>query len=260
MEVSIDFTKSAQENANSYYQNAKKYHKKSEGAAKAIVQMEGKLNLIESKPEPEAEKTKTMHLQKREWYEKFHWFFTSRGLLTIGGRDAQQNELLNSKYFEEKDLFFHADIFGASVVILKDGVAATEEEKAEVAAFAASYSSAWKKMLVSVDVYAMRRDQISKSTNKGSLGQGSFLMKGEREWYRNVPLGIAMYIKDGKLNTVPLKTAERQKPSDAKAVILRQGSMIKSDAAKSISRMLGYENTDDIIQQMPAGTFEISLA
>ncbi|EET90378.1 MAG: NFACT RNA binding domain-containing protein [Candidatus Micrarchaeales archaeon] len=260
MEVSIDFTKSAQENANSYYQNAKKYHKKSEGAAKAMTQMEEKLNSIESEHVQQAAKTKTLHLQKKEWYEKFHWFFTSHGSLAIGGRDAQQNELLNSKHFDENDLFFHADIFGASVVILKGGAGADKEEKAEVAAFAASYSSAWKKMLVSVDVYAMRRDQISKSTNKGSLGQGSFLMKGEREWYRNTPLGIAMYVMDGKLHTVPLKTAERQKPSGAKLVMIRLGSMIKSDAAKSISKMLGYENTDDIIQQMPAGTFEISMA
>ena len=43
MEIEIDFTKSAQENANDYYKKSKKLALKKEGAEKAIKDLEKKL-------------------------------------------------------------------------------------------------------------------------------------------------------------------------------------------------------------------------
>ncbi len=37
----------------------------------------------------------------------------------LGGRDASQNEELVKKYMGGQDLFVHADVHGASVVIVK---------------------------------------------------------------------------------------------------------------------------------------------
>jgi hypothetical protein len=166
--------------------------------------------------------------------------------------------MLNSKYFTDADLFFHADIFGAGVFILKDGASASKPIRDEVAHFAACYSSAWKQGLRVIDVYSMRREQVTKSSQKGSLGTGSFLLKGEREWYRNSPLELMFYLdKSGSLNIVPRITFERTRPDCAYAVAL-QGRDKKSDAAKKIAKLLGYKDLDHIVRELPAGDFSIS--
>lgn len=255
MEVEVDYTLSAQENANAYYTKAKKLMLKREGAKRAIKNLEKRL--AEAERSPKIEEHKIVKIEKREWYEKFHWFFASDGSLAIGGRDARQNELVNSRYFEDRDLFFHADIFGGSVVVLKDGANSGGDIREEVAQFAACYSRAWEQMLHSIDVYAMRREQVGKETGKGSLGTGSFSLKGEREWHKNMALDLVMFTRDGRLNAVPYLTFDKLRASFPKYCMVRQGNDKKSDAAKKISAHLGYADLDYIIQQLPAGTFRI---
>ncbi|MEM3883650.1 MAG: NFACT RNA binding domain-containing protein [Methanothrix sp.] len=255
MEVKIDFTKSAQDNANDYYVRSKRLAHKAEGAKRSIEELEKRLK-AENESFKERSKPAVKKVRKREWYERFHWFNTDEGLLAIWGRDAKQNEKLNSDYFEEGDLFFHADIFGASVVILKNGSSAAQKAKEEAAQFAASYSSAWDNMQRSVDVYCMKREQVSKATSKGSIGTGSFLLSGEREWFRNTQLGLAAFIDDDKLHVVPEKAIARLKPK--KYVVISQGKEKKSDAAKKIAHMLDdYDDLDYIMQQIPAGPFSV---
>ena len=53
------------------------------------------------------------------WFEKFHWFISSDGYLVVGGRDAQQNEILVKRFMTQHDIFVHADIHGAPCVIIK---------------------------------------------------------------------------------------------------------------------------------------------
>ena len=257
VEIEIDYTKSAYENAGFYYDRAKKLGQKQKGAEKSIKNLRAQLDEAREKSERKKE-VKVSVILKKEWYEKFHWIRTSNGMIAIGGRDAAQNEMLNSKYFAEADLFFHADIFGASVFILKDGASAPKPVRDEVANFAACYSSAWKQGLRNIDVYSMRREQVTKSSQKGSLGTGSFLLKGEREWYRNCPLELMFYAdKSGILNMVPRITFERTRPDCAYAVAL-QGRDKKSDAAKKISKLISYKDLDHIVRDLPAGDFSIS--
>ncbi len=256
MEIEIDFTKSAQDNANDYYKRSKKLILKKEGAEKAVKELQDKLSEAKANAtkQPERRIIKTM---KKEWYEVFHWFYTSNNMLAIGGRDAHQNELLNSKHFEEKDLFIHADIFGASVVILKNGTTATREVRSEVAEFAACYSSAWKEGLRTVDVYAMERKQVSKSSSKGSLGTGSFLLSGERDWYRSMQLKLIMFIRGDRLITVPEATFSKIKEEGMRYAKVSQGNFKKSDAAKKIMAKLEYNDIDTIMRQLPVGSFRI---
>lgn len=256
MEIEIDFTKSAQENANDYYKKSKKLAQKKIGAEKAIKELEVRLSeeRANAKKEPERRIIKTV---KKEWYEKFHWFYTSNNMLAIGGRDAHQNEMINSKHFDEKDLFFHADIFGASVVVLKDGTTIGREIREQVAEFAACYSSAWKEGLRTTDVYAMKRDQVSKSSSRGSLGTGSFLLSGERDWYRSVQLSLIMFVKDDRLYTVPKTTFEKMQNENITHVKVSQGNFKKSDAAKKVATKLNYPDIDTVMRQLPAGNFRI---
>ena len=183
MEIEIDFTKSAQQNAEDYFEKSKKSKRKASGAEKAVSDLQAALEKVQ---ETEVLKKPFKEIEKKEWYEKFNWFFTSEDSLAIGGRSADQNEELYSKYFEKNDLFFHSDIFGASVVILKNGISAAPEALEEAAQFAGCFSSAWENLQTTVDVYSLRKEQVSKSRNEGSISKGSFILSGERGWYKNM--------------------------------------------------------------------------
>lgn len=54
------------------------------------------------------------------WFEKFYWFVSSENYLVISGRDQQQNELIVKRYMRPSDVYVHADIHGASSVIVKN--------------------------------------------------------------------------------------------------------------------------------------------
>ena len=256
MEVRIDFTKSAQENAEEYFEMSKRAKRKAEGAEKSAAELRGSL----AKAKAVAPERKEMRkLREKKWYEKFNWFFTSNSMLVIGGRSAQQNELINSRFFEQNDMFFHADVFGASVVILKDGAGADRDTWQEVAQFAACHSNAWENGDAAADVYALRREQISKSTGKGSLGTGSFLMKGDREWFRSTTLELYASPTDVEGQTLvviePLLTARKRGISHG--TLLKPGNTKKSDAAKRIAKKFKCNDIDYVMQHLPAGGFSL---
>lgn len=257
MKIEIDFTKSAQDNADYYFKLSKKLKKKAEGAAIAIKDLDAKKSSIEAKPKPVKQIKK---IEERKWYEKFNWFMTSNNMLAIGGRSAAQNELVNSKYFESNDLFFHADIFGASVVILKEGINSSRETREEVAQFAACFSKAWESNMSSANVYSLKREQVSKSKEKGSLGTGSFLLEGEREWFKGMGLELCAFkeTEDGKPAIVPISTCIAL--GVKKYILLKPGNMKKSDAAKTLTRKLNYQDIDYIMQHLPAGSFSLKEA
>jgi predicted ribosome quality control (RQC) complex YloA/Tae2 family protein len=190
---------SIQENAAGYYARAKKAEEKLEGVEKALHKTE---NNIKSLKEQSVERLKTLpklppKRRKRMWYEKFLWFHSSDSLLVIGGRDAATNEILIKKHMEPNDKVFHADIHGAPFVVVKtDGKAPPEETMKEAAQLAASYSRAWKEMLGSADVYWVSPQQISKSPPQGQyLEKGAFIISGQKNYVRNVPLRVAVGIK-----------------------------------------------------------------
>ncbi len=279
MDAELDYTKSAQENANAYFEKSKEAKRKMEGASQAIKKLEKKVEGLEVEKVVSKELIKS---EEREWYEKFYWFFASNGMLVIGGRSAQQNELINSKYFEDKDLFFHANIFGASAVVVKNGVDASDEVKEEAAQFAACFSSAWENNQSAVDVFSVGRSQVSKSENKGYLGTGSFLISGDRAWYRNVKLELYALVSENKIplqnktvkdnaliSSTPLSIVVNSSkfnvvPSEAykragavKGVKLVPGKLKKSDAAKALTKKLGYHDLDYVMQHLPPGEFSL---
>jgi predicted ribosome quality control (RQC) complex YloA/Tae2 family protein len=65
-------------------------------------------------------KARVQHVRKTFWFEKFYWFISSDGYLVIGGRDAQQNEMLFKRYMKKGDIYVHADLHGAPTCIIKN--------------------------------------------------------------------------------------------------------------------------------------------
>ena len=62
------------------------------------------------------EKITSIPARKVFWFEKFNWFITSDNYLVIGGRDAQQNEVIVKRYLRPGDAYLHADVHGGMCV------------------------------------------------------------------------------------------------------------------------------------------------
>ena len=95
-----------------------------EGAKKALTETKKKLELLlkqESKFLEETAVKQANRQKKREWYEKFHWFFSSEGFLCVGGKDATSNEVIIKKHLEKNDLVLHTDMAGSPFLSSRTG-------------------------------------------------------------------------------------------------------------------------------------------
>ncbi|MCX6772491.1 MAG: NFACT RNA binding domain-containing protein [Candidatus Micrarchaeota archaeon] len=253
MKLKLDFRKTAQENASAYYGLAKELASKEAGAKKAIEETKKEMEsagkehelAVSSKVAPKMKRTK-------KWFEKYRWFYTSGEKLVVAGRDAKQNDMLVAKTMTDDDLFFHADIQGAPATILVGGKDATPQEKKEAAQFAASHSSAWKVGAAAVDVYAVKKMQLSKHAQGGFVGSGGFAISGEREWFRETPLGLAVGMQEGIIICLPQVHPGAQKLG----AMLSLGNFEKGQAAKRVAGLL-RANPDEILLALPSGKFSI---
>lgn len=132
--------------------------------------------------------------KRGKWYHKFKWFHSSQGFLVVAGRNATQNENLIKKRTDNNDFVFHADIPGAAFVVIKsEGHEVPEETKKEAAEFSAANSKAWSRGMGNIDVFSVNPEQISKSPPSGQyLPKGSFMINGERTWYRDMELKLSV--------------------------------------------------------------------
>jgi predicted ribosome quality control (RQC) complex YloA/Tae2 family protein len=247
-----------EQNAGRYYDVIKKFRRKKEGALKAMTTTLPK----------KIEQRRDFIPMKKMWYHRFRWFVTSDGIVVLGGRDASQNEELVKRYMGGQDLFVHADVHGASVVIVKGKT----ERMDEVAQFAASYSGAYRSGHFSADVYSVLPGQVSKTPESGEfISRGSFIVRGERTWYRNVPLavGIGLMLEP---HAAVIGGPPAAIQSKTKAYVeLRPGRFEPNDVAKKVLRILkqkvseeeekalkGILNTDHVAAFVPPGGSDIA--
>ena len=63
---------------------------------------------------------KILKARKIHWFEKFFWFISSENYLVLAGHDQQQNEVIVKRHLKPTDVYIHADLHGASSVIIKN--------------------------------------------------------------------------------------------------------------------------------------------
>ncbi len=194
--VNLDIRKTVPQNAQEYYERVKKFSKKSEGAIKAI---ENTRKAMEKKIEAKTAKSrrKLQMSRKKHWYDRFRWFVSSDNFLVVGGRDADTNEEIFKKYIEKRDIVFHTQTPGAPLTVVKTtGEEVPESTLREAAQFAVSYSSLWKEGHFSGDCYWISSEQVTKTPESGEyVRKGAFIIRGERNYFRDVPLGIAVALE-----------------------------------------------------------------
>ncbi len=270
--ITLDIRLSATVNADKIFSRSKQLEKKVKGAKLAIEDTTRKLESLLTKKEEELSLAQTetpLRRRKKQWFEKFRWFRTSKGKLVLGGRDASSNQQLIRKYLETSDLFFHADITGAPVVIVKtDKVELTSEEQKEIAIFAISYSRAWRTGWSMGDVYWVLSDQVSFSAPTGEyLPKGGVMVRGERNYLRNVPLRLAVGLSTqeeipffiaGPEEAILHQTKEivRLIPGDTKISDIAKQLKIhfEKNAPEEIKPYIKAMNIDELITILPPGS------
>ena len=188
-DLQIDFKMPASKNAEQYFARSKEAVRKLEGLKTASKDTEEKIAKMK------AGLTKIsapvmLRAMKKEWYERFRWSYSSQDFLIIGGKDSTQNEVLVKKHMGTRDIFAHADVPGGSVVIIKsEGKDIPLETKSEAVALAVAFSRAWKAGVGVADGYWVNANQVTKTPPSGEyLGKGAFMIYGERNYIRNIPL------------------------------------------------------------------------
>ncbi|MCK5039698.1 MAG: NFACT family protein [Candidatus Aenigmarchaeota archaeon] len=199
---------------------------------------------------------------KKEWYHKFHWFFTSGNILVIGGKTAQQNEEVIKKYAKDKDLVFHCDIAGSPFVVLKTSQVkneATKEDLYEAAVFSAVYSRAWRVGIGAIESYWVEREQVTKKAPSGEfIGTGSFMIYGKKNIIKTV-LEYAVGFVDGRLIFGPAGVIEKM---TSKCVVVVPGDVLKNKLAKEIKEVLAEKlnrEEKEILRQVNVNYIENSL-
>ncbi|CAB49612.1 ribosome rescue protein RqcH [Pyrococcus abyssi] len=263
--IKLYLNRSINDNAELYYEKAKKAKHKLEGAKKAYEELKRKLEQIEKEIEEEEKKIQVKKIEKRKkkWFEKFRWFISSEGFLVIGGKDATTNEIVVRKYMQENDIYCHADIWGAPHVIIKDGQKASERTIFEACQFAVSMSRAWSEGLYSGDAYWVYPEQVKKQAPSGEfLPKGAFMVYGKRNWMHGIPLKLAVgVVKYEGEELVMCGPVDAVKAHTDKYIVIRPGDVKKSELVKRIQKILekwGYKvPEEDIMAVLPPGEGEI---
>jgi hypothetical protein len=132
----------------------------------------------------------------------------------------------------------------------------------ESAQFAVSYSSIWKAGQFSGDCYMVKGNQVTKTPEHGEfLRKGAFVIRGERRYFHDLAVGIAIGIAKGVLIGGPSSAIHL---SADPVVEIEPGQYNADDLAKRIYRLFseGIEDKaylksiasiDQIIQFLPPG-------
>ena len=195
MRVDVDLSLSAYANAESYYSTKKKSGVK---AAKTMEHQAAAVAAAIKKSEQALSKVDTrariQKIRKYHWFEKFAWFISSENFLCIAGKDAQQNELIVKRHLTKHDIYVHADVHGASSVVIKNisDAPIPPSTLQQAATFCVARSSAWKEK-IAVEAFWVYADQVSKTAPTGQyVSTGSFIIRGKKNIMSRMAITMAV--------------------------------------------------------------------
>ena len=248
-EFKIDISKSPEANASDYFDKAKEMERKAKRTRE----------ILNTKPlkKPRRKKIKAENL---EWFENYRWFITSEGEIAIGGKDATTNERAVKKYLKNMDRYAHADVHGApSVVVKNNGTPPSSDSMLEACHFSLAYSKAWAARVSSGHSFWVESDKVSKTPNTGEfLAKGSFVIRGKRNWNKNLELKLAIGLIDyngvEKLMGGPVMALENQ---SKKYAVFKPGFTDRKNLSKLLSNIF-ERDISEIEKLLPNGGFKLA--
>ncbi|KAL0254987.1 hypothetical protein SLS55_009511 [Diplodia seriata] len=190
LSIAIDLSLTPWANAKTYFDQKKsaaaKEERTLEASQRALKSTQKKIE-ADLKKGLKQEKELLRPVRKQFWFEKFMYFISSDGYLVLGGKDAQQNEILYRRYLKKGDIYVHADLNGAASVIIKNNPATPDDPippstLSQAGNLCVSTSSAWDSKAV-MSAWWVNADQVSKTTPTGDyLQPGGFIINGKKNF------------------------------------------------------------------------------
>ena len=249
----------ARENAQEYFEDAKRLKSKLDGARSAIEETKKKLQLLEKEKKESARLTTGKKKRSRkEWYEHYRWFISSEGAIVLAGKDAKSNDQLVKKHLQPGDRYVHADIHGAPSVVVKRTEGMTEATLEEAAIFSLAMSKAWNAGIGSGSAYWVTPEQVSKTPQSGEfIAKGAFVIRGKRNYFEKLPVrlavGICRGLSEPKLMCGPVRAVRK---NCDEAMELEPGETPKEKAAKEIADRYSV-SIEDVQAILPPGGVKI---
>jgi predicted ribosome quality control (RQC) complex YloA/Tae2 family protein len=238
--IDINLALSPWSNAREYYDQkksaAEKEKKTLQSSTKALKSQEAKI-AQDLKKGLKQEKSVLRPVRKQMWFEKFIWFVSSDGYLVLGGRDAQQNEILYKKYLKKGDVYLHADLQGAATVVVQNNPRTPDapippSTLSQAGTLAVASSSAWDSK-AGMSAWWVHADQVSKSAPTGEfLPSGSFMVRGKKNFLPPAQLilgfGVVFLITDeSKARHIKYRLRDEDEAiSSSPSAILTSGSTV----------------------------------
>ena len=260
--IRINLDAPLQSTASVLYSEAKRQSGAVASIERMIVKTRKKLEKAASRTEARREGVTASQVRKRNWFERYRWFYTSDGSLAIGGRDAPSNSAVIRKHMEAGDRIFHAQVFGSPFFILKDEDPSPASLE-EAAAATVCFSRVWREAMYGASAYWVNPEQVKKSAPSGQyLPKGSFTIQGQRNFVRisTMRLSVGMMEKDGDRLLVCGPPDAIARHSASYVVIEPTGSEMVAVAKKIRNEFLGMDlegageyTIDDYVRVLPPG-------
>ena len=231
-----------------------------EKTEKDVVKLRSKVHVAE-------ESVTVSEVRKKNWFERYRWFYTSDGILAIGGRDSSSNSAIIRKHLEKNDKVFHAEIFGSPFFILKDSQDPPFLSLNEIAHATVCFSRAWREAMFGMSAYWINPDQVKKSAPSGQyLPKGSFTIDGKRNFIKISSLKLAVgLLKKDESYLLTCGTPKPIKKNCICYVTIEPGGLEMTDAAKKIKteflkikeNIVKSMSIDEFTRILPAGKSHI---
>lgn len=230
-----------------------------------ISKTQKKLSRATNQSSHQQETVAAAEVRKRNWFERYRWFYTSGGSLAIGGRDAPSNSAVVRKHMEDGDRVFHAEIFGSPFFILKDG-GATPADIREVAQATVCFSRVWRETMHGSAAYWVDPAQVKKSAPTGQyLPKGSFTIRGKRNFAPALALRLAVGIMHKDQDLLVCGPPDSISHHTTSYVMIEPGGYEVAAAARTVRYTLlemqckGADtyHIDDYIRVLPPGKSRI---
>jgi len=192
--IKIDLSSSLPTTASTLFNESKKQKAAIGSIEKLLKKTENELEKVVKKGES-AKQVNVTQVRKKNWFERYRWFYTTDGVLAIGGRDSSSNSAIIRKHLQKNDKVFHAEMSGSPFFLLKDNVTATPASLTEVAHATVCFSKVWKEAFYGSSAYWVNPDQVKKGAPSGqSMAKGSFMIEGQRNFVKISSLKMCVAI------------------------------------------------------------------
>ena len=188
--IDIDLSLSAWANSTEYFDSKKNAASKEERtlqASERALKSHEKKVAEDLKKGLKQEKEVLRPVRKQQWFEKFIYFISSDGYLVLGGKDAQQNEIIYRRYLRKGDVYVHADLKGAIPMIIKNHPNTPDapippSTLSQAGHLSVCTSEAWDSKAV-MSAWWVLADAVTKTGQTGEfLPPGVFNIKGKKEY------------------------------------------------------------------------------